>query len=95
MCFVSCLFVVVVREQCLTVQLYEHQRQDTQWMYDQEMLEGGSMRHVWAELPPHPYAPEVKSSLYSCISDITPRRLERIPLEVYPAELPIYPHPFR
>ncbi|CAM9694657.1 unnamed protein product [Ascophyllum nodosum] len=49
---------LMVQPECLTVQLYEHQRQDTQWMYDQEMLEGGSMRHVWAELPPHPYAPE-------------------------------------
>ncbi|CAM9694406.1 unnamed protein product [Ascophyllum nodosum] len=43
---------------CLTVQLYEHQRQATQWMYDQETLEGGTMRHLWAELPPHRHAPE-------------------------------------
>lgn len=41
---------------CLTVQLYEHQKQDAQWMMDQEMLKGGSMQHLWAELPPHPHA---------------------------------------
>ncbi|CAM9930941.1 unnamed protein product, partial [Ectocarpus sp. 13 AM-2016] len=38
---------------CLTVELYEHQKQDAQWMMDQEMLEGGSMQHLWAELPAH------------------------------------------
>lgn len=41
---------------CLTVQLYEHQKQDAQWMMDQEMLKGGAMQHLWAELPPHPLA---------------------------------------
>ncbi|CAM9715351.1 unnamed protein product, partial [Ectocarpus sp. 12 AP-2014] len=42
---------------CLTVELYEHQKQDAQWMMDQEMLEGGSMQHLWAELPAHHLAP--------------------------------------
>ncbi|CAM9167625.1 unnamed protein product, partial [Ectocarpus sp. 12 AP-2014] len=42
---------------CLTVQLFEHQLQATQWMYDQEVLEGGAMQHLWAELPPHPQMP--------------------------------------
>lgn len=50
----------VAHLQCLTVQLYEHQLQDTQWMFDQEMLEGGSRRHLWAELPAHPNAPSVR-----------------------------------
>lgn len=45
--------------QCLTVQLYEHQLQDAQWMLDQEMLDGGSRRHLWAEIPAHPLAPAV------------------------------------
>ncbi|CAN0153840.1 unnamed protein product [Scytosiphon promiscuus] len=42
---------------CLTVELYEHQKQDAQWMMDQEMLEGGSMQHLWAEVPLPPSAP--------------------------------------
>lgn len=48
---------------CLTVQLYEHQKQDAQWMMDQEMLKGGSMQHLWAELPAHPQAPVI----YACV----------------------------
>ncbi|CAM9658994.1 unnamed protein product, partial [Laminaria digitata] len=48
---------LIEQPDCLTVQLYEHQLQDTQWMYDQEMLDGGSKRHLWAELPAHPLAP--------------------------------------
>eukprot|EP00904_Undaria_pinnatifida_P006227 jgi/Undpi1/2734/HiC_scaffold_14.g06112.m1 len=48
---------LIEQPDCLTVQLYEHQMQGTQWMYDQEMLEGGSKRHLWAELPAHPDAP--------------------------------------
>lgn len=41
------------------MQLFEHQLQATQWMYDQEVLEGGAMQHLWAELPPHPQMPAV------------------------------------
>lgn len=41
------------------MKLHEHQLQGVRWMYDQEMLDGGSMRHLWAELPPHPLAPTV------------------------------------
>lgn len=53
---------------CLTVQLYEHQKQDAQWMKDQENLKGGSMRHLWAELPPHPDTPVVGSLVIgSCV----------------------------
>lgn len=47
------------KNQGLTVELHEHQLQGVRWMYDQEMLDGGSMRHLWAELPPHPLAPTV------------------------------------
>lgn len=46
---------------CLTVELYEHQKQDAQWMMDQEMLEGGSMQHIWAEMPAPPLAPSVRA----------------------------------
>ncbi|CAM9246167.1 unnamed protein product, partial [Ectocarpus fasciculatus] len=48
---------LIKQPDCLTVQLFEHQLQATQWMYDQEVLEGGAMQHVWAELPPHPQMP--------------------------------------
>lgn len=48
-----------IRQQCLTVQLFEHQLQAANWMYDHEMLDGGAMQHLWAELPPHPEAPAV------------------------------------
>eukprot|EP00903_Cladosiphon_okamuranus_P014611 g13549.t1 len=48
---------VVKQPDCLTVQLFEHQLQSAQFMYDQEMLDGGVMQHLWAELPPHPQAP--------------------------------------
>ncbi|CAM9295911.1 unnamed protein product, partial [Sphacelaria rigidula] len=41
---------------CLAVTLYEHQKQDAQWMLDQENLPGGTKQHLWAELPPHPNA---------------------------------------
>lgn len=47
-------------EQDLKLKLSEHQLQDVQWMLDQEMLEGGIMQHVWAEVPPHPSAPKVR-----------------------------------
>lgn len=52
----------IADKQCLSVELYEHQLQDAQWMLDQETLDGGSMQHLWAELPPHPLAPAVCAS---------------------------------
>eukprot|EP00752_Nemacystus_decipiens_P018364 g16475.t1 len=51
---------------CLTVQLYEHQKQDAQWMKDQEMLKGGAMQHLWAELPPHPQGTERAAEFRRC-----------------------------
>eukprot|EP00752_Nemacystus_decipiens_P018369 g16478.t1 len=48
---------VVKQPDCLTVELFEHQLQAAQFMYDQEMLNGGALQHLWAELPPHPQAP--------------------------------------
>ena len=70
--FFFCSFRFVTHLQCLTVQLYEHQMQGTQWMYDQEMLEGGSKRHLWAELPAHPDAPSVCVSWREQLTKETP-----------------------